>query len=400
MKFWGYIRSDGKVGIRNYTLIVPNGRMACNLTALMPGLVSDVKTFIPLTENGRNSEDRRAIARSIVGLAKNPNVGAVLVLGQKRDSGYPEFKYDNLVSEIARAGKPVDEVFVESSGGFHNAVGEAMRKARMLSIKASECVREQVSLGELSMAVKCGFSDATSGMAGNPTVAHLFDNIVEAGGTAMFSETTEIIGAEHLVAKRFEDPEERKKFLAAVARVEEEAKATGEDIRTINPIPANISAGLTTLEEKSLGAVKKAGSGPIKGCLEYAEIPKGRGLYFMDSWMCTPVLMLGFAAAGSVLNIFQLGGGWFPKGGAMPTANAGIVTPTLYITGNPRTWENLETELDFNAGSVISERESIESAGTRLTDCVCKIASGKLTKGETLNIRDCSMDVYLRGPGI
>ena len=399
MKFWGYVRPDGKVGIRNYTLIIPNGRSVANLVALMPGLVSGVKIFIPPNENGRDTEDRRSISRTIVGLAKNPNVGAVLILGNKRDASYKEFTYEAIVGEIAKSGKPMDTLFLDGFGGFHQAVGEAMRKARVLARQASECLRVEVDLGRLCMGVKCGYSDATSGMSGNPVVGHLFDSIVKDGGTAMFSETTEVIGAEHIVAKRFTDPKERDKFLAAVARVEADAKATGEDIRTINPIPANIQAGLTTLEEKSLGAIMKAGTQPIQGCLEYAETPKGGGLYYMDSWMCSALLFLGFAASGSVLNIFQVGGGWFPQGAMMPTANAGLVAPTLYITGNPQTWAKASQDMDFNAGTVISEREPIAKAGERLVDCVCKTASGRLTMGETLNIND-NVEVYLRGPGL
>ena len=286
MNFKGYVRPDGKVGIRNYTLILANGKGIGNLATQVHRLVRGCKLFVPPNENGRDTPDRQAIARTIVGLAKNPNVGAVLIMGIKKSGGYPEFTREAIVDEIMATGKPVDSVFLENcQGGSYEALGEALLKARQLSRAASEAERETVDLGRLCMGVKCGYSDATSGMAGNPTVGFLFDRIVEAGGTAMFAETTEVIGAEHLVAKRFTDPAERSKFLAAVAKVEADAKATGEDIRTINPIPANILAGLTTLEEKSLGAIAKAGHMPITSCLKYAEIPARPGLHFMDAWM-------------------------------------------------------------------------------------------------------------------
>lgn len=399
MKFLGYVRPDGATGIRNYTLVMANGRGAANLAALITKLVSGTKLFVQPNENGRDADDRATIARTIVGLAKNANVGAVLIVGNKKNGGYPEFTHEAIVGEIAKSGKPMDTLFMDACGGFQQAVGLGMRKARLLVQQASECQRREVDLGALHMAVKCGYSDATSGMSGNPVVGHLFDRIVDAGGTAMFSETTEVIGAEHLVAKRFTDPVERRKFLDAVARVEEEARSTGEDIRTINPIPANIQAGLTTLEEKSLGAIAKSGAKPIQGCVKYAEIPSGKGLYYMDSWMSSTALFLGFAAAGSVLNIFQVGGGWFPNDAMMPTANTGLITPTLYMTGSPRTWEKAHQEMDFSSGTVISEREPIAQAGERLVAEVLRFASGRMTKGETINVDD-NLEVYLRGPGL
>lgn len=400
MKFRGYVRPDGAVGIRNYTLILPNGRAAANVAAMVAKLISGCKFFWPPNENGRETPDREAIARTIVGLGKNPNVGAVLIMGMKPNGGYAEFTHQAIVEEIKATGKPVDTLFVsECEGGSYAALGEAVLKARLLARQASEAQREEVSLGRLCMGVKCGYSDATSGMAGNPAVGWLFDRLVESGGTAMFAETTEVIGAEHLVAKRFPDPAERGKFLAAVARIEAEAKATGEDIRTINPIPANIQAGLTSLEEKSLGAIAKAGTMPISSCLRYAERPRTPGLHFMDSWMSSSTLFLGYAAAGSVLNIFQVGGGWFPDKTMMPTFNAGLVAPTLYMTGNPRTYAKTKLDMDFSSSEIISQREPIAKAGERLVDCVLKLASGRLTMGETLDVDD-NVEVYLRGPGL
>jgi altronate dehydratase large subunit len=399
MKFQGYVRPDGSTGIRNHTLVMANGRGAATLAAIVAKLVNGTRLFIQPNENGRDGEDRKTISRTLVGLAKNPNVGAVLIVGNKKNGGYPEFSHEAIVDEIAACGKPMDTLFMDGCGGFQQAIGLAVRKARTLVQKASECPRTEVSLGALNIAVKCGYSDATSGMSGNPVVGHLFDRLVDDGGRALFAETTEVIGAEHIVAKRFTDAAERAKFLAAVERVEEEARSTGEDIRTINPIPANIQAGLTTLEEKSLGAIAKSGTRPIQGCVQYAEIPSGRGLYYMDSWMSSTALFLGFAAAGSVLNIFQVGGGWFTDDTMMPTVNTGLISPTLYMTGNPRTWEKAHREMDFNSGTVITEREPIDQAGERLVAEVLAFASGRLTKGETLNVDD-NVEVYLRGPGL
>ena len=149
--------------------------------------------------------------------------------------------------------------------------------ARRFACEVSKQRREPCDLGKLSIGVKCGSSDPTSGIAGNPAVGYLYDRLVEAGGVAMFGETTEIIGAEQALARRCVDDGVAGELLAAVDRMETRAMASGQDIRTVNPVPANIAAGITTLEEKSLGAVHKAGSTPIQGVLKYAERPPGAG---------------------------------------------------------------------------------------------------------------------------
>lgn len=398
MNFLGYVRPDGKVGIRNYLLVVSNGSGGGALASIIASHITGAKCFVPPTEFGREANDRKTLTRTVTGLAANPNVGAVLVVGVKPDSGYPELSYQALVEPILDQDKPTDTVFIDACGGFHAAIGEGIRKARILARKASRAVRESVDFGRLSVGVKCGYSDPSSGMAGNLVVGDLVDRLVDAGGTALFSETTEVIGAEHLVAKRFIDPVQRRKFLDAVAATEETAKSMGQDIRSINPVPANIEAGITTLEEKSLGAVSKGGTRPIMGCLDYAEIPQGPGAYFVDSWMATVTLFLGFAAAGTVLNIFQVGGGWFPPSDAMmPGHNIGIVAPTMYMTGNPHTYPKAENDMDFDASGLISRKESPAEVGLELCDHVVALASGMLTKVETLNIQD-QLEVYMRGP--
>jgi altronate dehydratase large subunit len=395
MKFWGYRRADGTVGIRNHTLIIANGRSGANLGVLIGKVVRGTVCFVPTNENGRGKNDRATIARILAGLAKNANVGSVLVVGISRDGSHEEFSYGKIAGEIEKTGKPMDTLFMDECGGFDNALGIGVRKARSLLIEASKATRQEADFGDLFVALKCGYSDVTSGLAGNPAVGYLFDKIVDAGGTAMFGETTEVIGAEHLIAKRFIDKAEAEKFLAAVRRVENDAIALGTDIREINPIPANIAAGLSTIEEKSLGAIAKAGSRPLRSCVMYGEAPKENGLHFMDTWMSSSTIFLGLAAAGSILNIFQVGGGKFCKGQMMPVHNSGIVTPTLFMTGNPRTFANAGEDMDFSAAPILSEKKSLKEIGEALCGRVLAVASGELTKGETLNV-DEQVEVYMR----
>jgi len=397
MQFLGYVRKNGKVGIRNTLLVLSNGSAAGCLAAMIAGHLERAVWYAPPSEFGRDSQDRKTIARALVGLASNPNVGAVLVVGMKPDSGYPELSYETVIKPIMELGKPAEGIFIKDHG-FHNAIGEGIRKGRQLLGAISRQRREPADFGQLAVGVKCGYSDPTSGISGNVVAGEFMDRLIDAGGTAFFSETTEVIGAEHLVAKRFPTEEKRIEFLDIVRRTEEKALATGEDIRSINPVPSNIEAGITTLEEKSLGAIAKSGSRTIQGSLAYAQIPTAPGLYFVDSWMATVTLFLGFAAAGAVVNIFQVGGGWLPgRDAMMPGHSIGLVAPSYFMTGNPETFEKSPAEVDFNAGTVITGEESVHEAGNRLVADICEVASGGLTKVETLKSKD-QLELYMQGP--
>lgn len=398
-KFFGYVRENGSVGIRNYVLVMSVTHASHILTAKIGENVNGVKAFTPEDEDGRTSGDRAVISRTLIGLGANPNVDSVLLTANSRAVSYNELGCDFIASEIRKSGKRVEAVVVDECGGFYNAVGIGVKIARELSLDASARMREEADIGRLCVGVKCGLSDATSGIAGNPVVGYLGDIITGRGGTFIFSETTEVIGAEHILAKRCVSEAVRERFLDAVYSLEAEAKGTGEDIRTINPIPANIEAGITTLEEKSLGAVIKAGTSPLCGVVGYGEKPAGSGLYFMDSWMSSTALFLGYAACGCVLSIFQMGGNALPAEPPMPAVATGIVMPLMYVTGNFRTFEKAKSDIDFNAGRIISEGLGIDAAGEQLCGHVCRIASGMSTKAETLSYQD-RVEMYLKGPAL
>ena len=286
---------------------------------------------------------------------------------------------------------------VTEAGGSYALLGETLRVARELIVEASAMRRTPCPLSKLAVAVKCGTSDATSGIAGNPCVGAAFDRIVKAGGTAFWSETTEIIGAEDIVAARAASPEVSAKILAAAARWEEKARSTGEDIREINPIPANIAAGISTLEEKSLGAIAKSGSCPIEDVLDYGEQPKGHGLYFIDSWMSSLSLPLCFAASGAALVLYQMGGGAMPNHPMMPAINPTVVSPFLYVTGNALAYSRSPDNFDFDSSAIMTKAAPIDDEGERLLDHLIDIASGTFTKMETLDYAE-QLEVFMEGP--
>ncbi len=393
MNFLGYERPDGSVGIRNYTLIIPGGFLATKVCEN----VENTKTIVTADSgSGRTSRDRETIARTLIGLGRNPNVSSVIVLSSSVASGYPELKPARLAKEIAGTGKRVELVDIAQEGTSFRAIEKAVLLAREMVFEASRLRRRPFGLDRLMIGVKCGASDTTSGIAGNPVVGDLFDRIVGGGGTALFGETTEIIGAEHILARRAATPAVARRIIQVAAEIERIAKSTGEDIRTINPVPANIAGGISTLEEKSLGAVHKAGSSPIQGVLDYAERPSGKGLYFVDNWMSLGSIFAGYAAAGAQLVLFQLGGGGW-EGNDLLHNSTGVVSPLMWTTANPKTLAMAHSSIDFYSGTVIEDDEPIEDAGARLLDKVVDTASGTFTRVETMKYADPTQ-IYLRDP--
>ena len=273
MNFLGYPRPDGSAGIRNHVLVIPWGFVAAKICELVDG----TKTLLTADSgSGRTSRDRETIARTLIGLGRNPNVASVIVHTLSPGAGYPELKPSRLVEEIAKSGKRVEILDVAREGSTLRAVEKGAQLAREMVVEASNIRRQPFDLSSLAVGVKCGHSDTTSGLAGNPVIGNLFDRIVAGGGTAFFGETTEIIGAEHVLAKRAINDEVSRQILEAADRIEAIAKSTGEDIRTVNPVPSNIAGGISSLEEKSLGAIHKSGSSRIQGVLKYGERPEGK----------------------------------------------------------------------------------------------------------------------------
>jgi altronate dehydratase large subunit len=393
MKFLGYERPDGSVGIRNYVLVIPGGILGTKICDFVEG----TKTIVTSdTGIGRTSRDRETIARTLIGLGMNPNVASVIVHSLSSGSGYPELQPSRIAEEISSSGKRVEIIDVVREGSTLRALEKGIQLAREMVIAASQVRRQPFDLEKLAVGVKCGASDATSGIAGNPVIGNLFDRIIGAGGTAFFGENTEIIGAEHILAKRGVNKEVSRRILEVAAETERIAKSTGEDIRTINPVPSNIAGGISTLEEKSLGAIHKSGSARIQGVLDYAERPKGKGLYFVDNWMSDNSIFAGYAASGAQLMIFQLGGGGRTGDDLLHNSTA-VVAPLMYTSANPKTLALAGTSLDFYSGTVIEGKDTIEEAGERLLQKVLDIASGTFTKVETMKYTNPTQ-IYLKEP--
>lgn len=400
MEFWGYYRPDGSVGVRNHVLILPatrNVNYICHRIALaVPG----VTTFYTTGEYGRTGSDRKRLARFLTGIARNPNVANVLLIGMPHGYGYPEFQTDALAAEIAKSGTRLEILNVDRCGGLEGTVVQGIRLARELVREATAMRREAAPLSKLTIGMKCGDSDATSGLAGNPALGRAVDRLIDAGGTALFSETLELIGAEQTLVQRAKTPEVAQRLLRLIADWEARAASIGEDIRTINPIPENIAAGITTLEEKSLGAVEKTGTRELSGVLDYCERPGAPGLWLMDAWMSSYSLLPSFAAAGAQIVLYQLGGNELPPEDApLSAVDPGLVAPLLTISGNPRTAKAAGDYLDVSTGGVLLGTETLDAAGERILEEIVRTASGRAARGETMRYPE-PFEVFFEGPFI
>lgn len=400
MEFWGYSRPDGSVGVRNHVLILPatrNVNYICHRIALaVPG----VTTFYTTGEYGRTGSDRKRLARFLTGIARNPNVANVLLIGMPHGYGYPEFQTDALAAEIAKSGTRLEILNVDRCGGLEGTVVQGIRLARELVREATAMRREAAPLSKLTIGMKCGDSDATSGLAGNPALGRAVDRLIDAGGTALFSETLELIGAEQTLVQRAKTPEVAQRLLRLIESWEARAASIGEDIRTINPIPENIAAGITTLEEKSLGAVEKTGTRELSGVLDYCERPGEPGLWLMDAWMSSYSLLPSFAAAGAQIVLYQLGGNELPPEDApLSAVDPGLVAPLLTISGNPRTAKAAGDYLDVSTGGVLLGTETLDAAGERILEEIVRTASGRAARGETMRYPE-PFEVFFEGPFI
>lgn len=397
MEFLGYERPDGSAGVRNHVTVISGGRCANEMAATIADAVEGAVPILHTHPCVRLKEDNERALRTLKGLGNNPNVAAAIVMGVGCENPSPIEIGDG----IAKSKKPVEVLDIMGSNGVQDILDKGLAAARHMVSQASQLKRRPFDLSYLTLGVKCGASNATSGIVGNPVTGRVFDRLIAEGGSAIFSETTEIIGATHLLAKRAVNEEVVKRLQEAVDRMEERIKATGEDIRGSQPTRANILGGLTTIEEKSLGALQKTGTAPLQGVLEYAESPQGKGLYFMDGSAMTGELIGGEAAAGAQIHIYNLGGGLTSSFRCLPGWAGGLpILPEIAVVSNPsKPRDSQEKEyFDIYADTIIEGKETIEQVADRLFQEVMAVASGKLTKQEMRSGYRELLVMYTTGP--
>lgn len=385
-EFLGYGRADGSVGTRNYVGVL--SAVVC-VNEVVENIVRQVQGTTRFTHHQgccQTPLDIHIVNDTLINLGKNPNLHSVLLVSL----GCESTDLSGVIEAIAASGKRVEHIVVQEVGGSARTTAQGILMAQDMVREASLEQRRPFPISKLVLGMKCGSSDTTSGLVPNPAIGVASDLLVAAGGTSILGEVTEFIGAEHILAKHAANEEVAQGILKLVERMEQRAMAVGEDIRGGQPTGGNIKGGLTTIEEKSLGAIAKAGSAPIQAVYEYGQRPDKPGLVVMDSPGREPEILTGLAAAGCNVIAFATGRG-APQGFPF--------VPVLKITGSRTAAEKMIDHIDMNLSAVIDGGDTIPDAGHRVLEELVLVASGAMTKAELSGYVN-SMDIYMRGPVI
>lgn len=384
MEFWGYKRKDGRAGIRNHVLILP----ACACGSESSRIVaSQVRGSISIVFNTGCSDVAANTAMSqkvLTGFACNPNVYGVVIIGL----GCETVPHRKLREKIeAMTSKPVVSFGIQEEGGTLKTIEKAVRAAREMASAAGMQQKERCDISELLLGIECGGSDATSGLASNPAVGELSDRLVDLGASTMMSESIEWIGGEHVLAKRAATPEIHDQIIRVCEDYEAHLKAAGQDCRAGQPTPGNKDGGLSTIDEKSLGCIRKGGTRPIVEVLAQAERPTKRGAIVMDTAGYDISSVTSMVAAGCNVIVFTTGRG-------TPTGNA--IVPVLKVTANAHTYSWMEDNMDVDLSGILRGEESISASGERLLTRIHEVANGRLTKAEAYGFSDIAVDHVCR----
>ena len=384
MKFWGYRRSEGRPGIRNHVLILPTCACGSESARIAAGQVRGAVSIVFNTGCSDVAANTAMSQKVLTGFACNPNVYGVVIIGL----GCETVGHDKLKAKIqSMTSKPVVSFGIQEEGGTLKTIEKAVRAAREMAAQAGLQQKELFDISELFMGIECGGSDATSGIASNPAVGELSDLLVDMGATTMMSESIEWIGGEHVVAKRAATPRIHNQIIEVCRAYEEHLKAAGQDCRAGQPTPGNKAGGLSTLDEKSLGCIRKGGTRPIVEVLEQAARPTKRGAVVMDTAGYDISSVTSMAAGGCQLIVFTTGRG-------TPTGNA--IVPVLKVTANEHTYSWMEDNMDVDLSPIIRGERTYKEMGRELLNIVHDTANGKLTKAETYGFSDIAVDHVCR----
>jgi (2R)-sulfolactate sulfo-lyase subunit beta len=375
-ELFGYRRENGRVGVRNHVVILPVDDISNAACEAVAGHIEGTLALPHSYGRLQYGEDLDLHFRTMIGTGSNPNVAAAVVIGIE------ENWTKRVADGIAKTGKPVASFSIEGSGDLET-VRRASWKAKEFVQWASELRREAVGLKDLTVSIKCGESDTTTGLGSCPTVGTAVDLLVEAGASVFFGETSELTGGEHLIAERTATPELRKKFEETYDAYVSGIEARGVDLLGSQPTQGNVAGGLSTIEEKALGNIEKTGTGEVIGVLEPAEAPQdGPGLYFMDSSSAAAEHVTLMAAGGAVVHMFPTGQG---------NVVGNPIVPVIKVTANPNTASSMAEHIDVDVSGLLSREITLPEAGELLMDNLRRTVNGRVTSAEALGHREFSM---------
>ena len=367
--FMGYARPDGSYGVRNYVAIISTADNSNFIARRVAEMIKGTIPVCPCFGRGEIGADMDLHIQTMGGMGANPNVHSAVIVSLE------PVMAEKIARIIRAAGKEVLVFSMDECGGSIGCTEQAVRAAKKLMIQASMEQRTEIGIEHLQLGVECGGSDTTSGVVSNPATGKVADVLMDAGGTVILSETTEWMGAERNLCGRAATPEVGEKIVKAIQWYEDYIKSIGVDLNGFNPAPDNIKGGLSTIEEKALGSIKKGGTRPIQDMLTCAQKPQAKGMYLMDAPTGGVENTTALAGAGCQLIIFSTGKG-------NPLGNP--IVPTIKVTGNDRTIKKSGENIDVDLSAVIVEDMSLEKAGEILYERMIDHANGKLTTAEAL----------------
>ena len=384
MKFWGYRRAEGRPGIRNHILILPT--CACGSESARI-IASQVKGAVNIVFNTGCSDVQANTDMSqkiLTGFACNPNVWGVVIIGLGCET-VPHAKLKEKIQVMTS--KPVVSFGIQDEGGTLKTIEKGVRAAREMAAQAGLQQKELFDISELYMGIECGGSDATSGIGSNPATGELSDLLVDLGATTVMSESIEWIGGEHVLAKRAATSEIHNQVIQVCKDYEAHLKAAGQDCRAGQPTPGNKAGGLSTLDEKSLGCIRKGGTRPIVEVLEQAVRPSRHGAVVMDTAGYDISSVTSMVASGCQLVIFTTGRG---------TCTGNAIAPVLKVTANGRTYQRMEDNMDIDLSPIVRGEKTYQQMGREMLDEIQNICNGKLTKAEAYGFSDIAVDHVCR----
>ncbi len=374
-KFSGYLRPDGRLGIRNNVLVIYLVECAHHVARAIVTKADEASVqlvgFPGCYPNGY-------AFRMMKQLATHPNVGGALIVSL----GCEGFDRDGLAEAIGESGRPVETLVIQQAGGTKSTIAEGLDAIARIKAEAGKAPRADMTVSDLVVGTICGGSDGTSGITANPAVGRCFDRLITENATCIFEETGELIGCEQVMAERAVTPELGLEIEAAVAKAERYYSTLGYG----SFAPGNADGGLTTQEEKSLGAYSKSGDSPISGLIKPGDIPPGPGLYLMDV-VPDGEVRFGFPnisdnaevveliASGCHLILFTTG-----RGSVVGSA----ISPVIKICANPETYARLSEDMDVDAGAILTGKATLDDVGEEIFDQVCRVAVGQQSLSEEL----------------
>ena len=384
MQFWGYRRAEGRPGIRNHVLILPTCACGSESSRIVASQVRGAVNIVFNTGCSDVAANTAMSQKVLTGFACNPNVYGVVIIGL----GCETVGHKLLKEKIQKmTSKPVVSFGIQDEGGTLKTIEKAVRAARDMAAEAGMQQKELFDISELFMGIECGGSDATSGIASNPAVGELSDLLVDLGATTMMSESIEWIGGEHVVAKRAATPRIHNEIIEVCRAYEDHLLAAGQDCRAGQPTPGNKAGGLSTLDEKSLGCIRKGGTRPVVEVLEQAERPTKRGALVMDTAGYDISSVTSMVAGGCQAVIFTTGRG-------TPTGNA--IVPVLKVTANEVTYKKMEDNMDVDLSAIVRGEKTYQEMGKELLSVMHDICNGRMTKAEAYGFSDIAVDHVCR----